>query len=105
MVYQALQAGVPVLGIASNMDQLLMMNYVERAGLGKLLRADSSVAGDIGRAAEFILNSAEARTAAQRAGRQIAACDPQRAFEAAALELFNQHRGVYDRQQRRVQNM
>lgn len=38
-VYQALSAGVPVLGVASNMDQFLTMGCVRDAGAGKLVRA------------------------------------------------------------------
>jgi UDP:flavonoid glycosyltransferase YjiC (YdhE family) len=34
-VYQALAAGVPVLGIAANLDQSLMMGALERAGAGR----------------------------------------------------------------------
>lgn len=37
---QALVAGIPVVGIASNMDQFLYMEFVERSGTGTLLRAD-----------------------------------------------------------------
>lgn len=37
---QALVAGVPVLGIASNMDQFLNMGAITAAGAGRLLRAD-----------------------------------------------------------------
>jgi UDP:flavonoid glycosyltransferase YjiC (YdhE family) len=37
--YQALNEGVPVLGIASNIDQYLAMNYIQKAGAGTLLRA------------------------------------------------------------------
>ncbi|CAN5227100.1 PGL/p-HBAD biosynthesis glycosyltransferase [soil metagenome] len=37
--YQALNEGVPVLGIASNIDQYLAMNYIEKAGAGLLIRA------------------------------------------------------------------
>lgn len=38
-VYQAFAAGVPVLGIPNNLDQYLMMDYVQRYGAGKLMRA------------------------------------------------------------------
>lgn len=38
--YQALTAGVPVLGIASNMDQFLNMGAVQASGGGAALRAD-----------------------------------------------------------------
>ncbi len=37
---QALAAGKPVIGIASNLDQFLNMDALRRAGLGELLRAD-----------------------------------------------------------------
>ncbi len=39
-VYQALQHGVPVLGIPFNMDQLLMMHFVQAAGVGRSIRPD-----------------------------------------------------------------
>ena len=42
---QALAAGVPVLGISSNMDQFLNMGAVVQAGAGILLRADRLDAG------------------------------------------------------------
>jgi UDP:flavonoid glycosyltransferase YjiC (YdhE family) len=38
-VYQAFAAGIPVLGIPSNLDQYLMMDYVQRYGAGNWLRA------------------------------------------------------------------
>lgn len=38
--HQALAAGTPVIGLASNLDQHLNMAAVERAGAGKLLRAE-----------------------------------------------------------------
>lgn len=41
-VYQALAAGVPVLGIPNNLDQYLMMSYVRRSGAGDYLRAGAT---------------------------------------------------------------
>jgi UDP:flavonoid glycosyltransferase YjiC (YdhE family) len=38
-VYQALAAGVPVLGVASNLDQSLVMSPVERVGAGRRVMA------------------------------------------------------------------
>jgi UDP:flavonoid glycosyltransferase YjiC (YdhE family) len=38
-VYQALAAGVPILGIPSNLDQYLMMDYVQRSKAGVYVRA------------------------------------------------------------------
>ena len=39
--YQALAAGRPVVGVASNLDQYLAMTAIEKAGAGVLLRAGS----------------------------------------------------------------
>jgi UDP:flavonoid glycosyltransferase YjiC (YdhE family) len=44
---QALAAGVPVLGIASNMDQFLNMEALTKAGLAAMLRADRLSVGKI----------------------------------------------------------
>lgn len=38
--YQAIAGGAMVLGIAGNLDQFLNMQAVERAGIGRMLRAD-----------------------------------------------------------------
>ncbi|MEW5943473.1 MAG: glycosyltransferase [Pseudomonadota bacterium] len=53
---QALAAGVPVLGIASNMDQFLNMGALVRAGAGLLLRADRVNAKKIRAAASRLLS-------------------------------------------------
>ena len=39
-VHQALQQGTPVIGIPTNLDQMLNMHYIERWGSGLALRAD-----------------------------------------------------------------
>jgi UDP:flavonoid glycosyltransferase YjiC (YdhE family) len=44
---QALAVGVPVLGIASNMDQFLNMEALTKAGLARMLRADRLSVGKI----------------------------------------------------------
>jgi len=38
--FQALSVGVPVIGVASNLDQFLNMQALERIGAGLTLRAD-----------------------------------------------------------------
>jgi UDP:flavonoid glycosyltransferase YjiC (YdhE family) len=38
--YQALAGGAAILGIAGNLDQFLNMQEIERAGIGRVLRAD-----------------------------------------------------------------
>ena len=56
---QALAAGVPVLGIASNADQFLNMEALTRAGTGMVMRADRVNSRAIGEAVEKILFSQE----------------------------------------------
>lgn len=63
---QALAAGKPVLGIASNMDQFFNMRAVTEAGAGLTVRADRASAKSIRSAASTLLDSTAAVTAAQR---------------------------------------
>jgi UDP:flavonoid glycosyltransferase YjiC (YdhE family) len=63
---QALAAGVPVLGLASNMDQFLNMAPIEAAGAGITLRGDRVDAAAIRRACQRLLDSSTAKAAAQR---------------------------------------
>ena len=69
-VQQALAAGVPVLGVASNMDQFLNMAPVVAAGAGRLLRADRLSVESLREACQALLQSADAAAAARalRAG-------------------------------------
>ena len=64
MTQQALSAGVPVLGICSNMDQLLNMNAVAAAGVGIRLRAARLRPGEVSASARQLLGD---RTWASRA--------------------------------------
>lgn len=57
--YQALAAGAPVLGIAGNLDQLLNMQAFERAGLGRLLRADRLSGTALRAAADRLLSDSQ----------------------------------------------
>ena len=63
--YQALSAGVPVLGIAGNLDQFLNMQGIELAGAGALMRADRWSRQELKRTAERLLSAPEARGAAR----------------------------------------
>lgn len=65
-VQQALACGVPVLGLASNMDQFLNMAPVEAAGAGLCLRTDRLDPGAIRRACQALLSRPEAGLAANR---------------------------------------
>jgi UDP:flavonoid glycosyltransferase YjiC (YdhE family)/uncharacterized protein (DUF2141 family) len=64
--YQALSEGVPVLGIASNLDQFLAMTTIEKAGAGRLLRASTLSTHAVKEAARELLSSDAHRQAAGR---------------------------------------
>lgn len=74
--YQALAAGVPVVGIASNLDQFIFANLVEQAGAGLLLRAGEASADTIRAAAVQMLHSATMKTRAEAMQRAIARRTP-----------------------------
>ncbi len=65
--YQALSAGTPVLGIASNLDQFLNMQAIENAGAGRTLRADRFSAASFATAVTQVLGDAGMRNGAARA--------------------------------------
>jgi UDP:flavonoid glycosyltransferase YjiC (YdhE family) len=81
--HQSLAAGVPVLGIARNLDQYLNMQGVERAGAGRLLRSDQASPANIACAVVSMLDSprhAEAAAGLAASFRRQDACG---AFAAA----------------------
>lgn len=63
---QALAAGVPVLGLASNMDQFLNMAPIVAAGAGQTLRADRISPAAIRAACQQLLATSAATDAARR---------------------------------------
>jgi len=65
-VQQALSAGKPVLGIASNMDQFLNMQPIVEAGAGVVVRADRASRTAVLRAAGSLLHETDARAQARR---------------------------------------
>ena len=77
---QALAAGVPVLGIASNMDQFLNMQAIVASGTGLLLRADRTSPAAIRSTVERMLASGVFAQAAGALARDFAAFDAGQAF-------------------------
>src|SRR5690606_39669699 len=57
--YQALNEGTPVLGIASNLDQYLAMQAIERAGAGLLVKARAATAQGIRNGIQELLTRAD----------------------------------------------
>lgn len=70
--HQALVAGVPVLGLADNLDQYLNMDIYARAGAGRLLRAQSSEMTTIAECIEQMLGDESAREAAENLAQEFA---------------------------------
>lgn len=64
--YQALAAGIPVVGIASNLDQYMNMILVQDAGAGTLIRAGQAPAALIRKSVENLLGSVSAKRSAER---------------------------------------
>ena len=69
---QALTAGVPVLGIAGNLDQYLNMQAVAASGAGRLLRAGKATAAALREAASELLADEVPLLAAQRLAGEFA---------------------------------
>ncbi len=61
---QALAAGVPILGLPSNLDQFLNMQAVEKNGAGRLVRADRAGVASLRAAVTELFNQPDYRSAA-----------------------------------------
>jgi UDP:flavonoid glycosyltransferase YjiC (YdhE family) len=91
--YQALAAGTPVLGVASNLDQHLAMTAITRIGAGRVVPARGASVDSLRRAAEDILEQPGYARAARAQALAFRAWDPHRRF-AAALEALASPRFV-----------
>jgi UDP:flavonoid glycosyltransferase YjiC (YdhE family) len=76
-VYQALAAGVPVIGIPTNLDQYLTMFYVRRAGVGELVRAGEASVAAIKKAISHALHNPSFRERSESLKARIAAYRPE----------------------------
>jgi UDP:flavonoid glycosyltransferase YjiC (YdhE family) len=84
---QALAHGVPVLGMAGNLDQYLNMAYIERFGAGLMLSAQRSTALELRSAADRLVHDADVRARAQALAVLCAAVRTDTAFPAALATL------------------
>lgn len=91
---QALVHGVPVLGVPDNMDQLLNMHYVVRAGAGAMVRASRATPRRLHRAARAALADARMRARAAEAARALAEVDPRVAVPDAVRALVGSRAGA-----------
>lgn len=86
--YQALSAGTPVLGISSNMDQLLSMTWTSMAGAGELLRSDTATVKSIEQAAWRLLGDPDYRLASKRVADEIQTFQPKEILLRTIAELL-----------------
>jgi UDP:flavonoid glycosyltransferase YjiC (YdhE family) len=97
--YQALAEGVPVLGIASNLDQHLAMHYIARAGAGRLLRSEHASGERLRAVTQQMLASPSYRRAAGSVAQEFAcwsAADRFRALVAGWLGTSPKNKGERD---------
>ena len=87
-VYQALAQGVPVIGIASNMDQLLSMSVVERSRTGVLLRSGSVTEISLKATVERMIADSRYDLAAQTLAGELKVFDSVSAFRSFIDEVL-----------------
>jgi len=85
--YQSLSQAAPVIGIPSNMDQLLAMRYIERFGAGVTLRAAQIRAGLLSTTVRRMLGDDGYRNRALKLSRLFAQTDPYQEFSALLRRL------------------
>jgi len=87
--YQAFASGVPVIGIAGNMDQLLNMQAIEHLGAGITLRADSISQTGIQKAIKALLNNPSYAQAANKITQTLAHYDPAQRFRKIVTDIID----------------
>jgi UDP:flavonoid glycosyltransferase YjiC (YdhE family) len=88
--YQGLAAGVPVLGIVSNMDQCLTMRTICERGAGRMVRAGSARPAALIQAIDALLEDPHYREAAEQIARQFEVHEPCARFNAFLKVVFGQ---------------
>jgi UDP:flavonoid glycosyltransferase YjiC (YdhE family) len=91
-VYQAFAAGVPVVGIPTNLDQYLMMNYVRQYGAGESVRAGEASISTLTPVMKRIVDDSNYRLRAGRLGRLIAAGQPQGILDQVLMKILGDDR-------------
>jgi UDP:flavonoid glycosyltransferase YjiC (YdhE family) len=86
--YQALACGVPVIGVCSNLDQLLNMTAMERLGCGVLLRAGGLAAVTLRDAARTVLDTPSYSHAAKRMAQTVNRYDAGQRFRDTVAEML-----------------
>ena len=77
---QALQHGVPVIAVPSNLDQYLNMHYLAAAGVGRIVRTGPSAGSAVRAALGEMLSDRAWSARAQQVAEKLAAHDYRRTF-------------------------
>ncbi|HEY1150307.1 MAG TPA: glycosyltransferase [Pseudoduganella sp.] len=85
---QALVAGVPVIGIASNLDQFLNMQGITSAGAGALLRADRFDPAALRQTVESMLANPQPASAARQIARTFTRYEAGTRFNEVLAEIL-----------------
>jgi UDP:flavonoid glycosyltransferase YjiC (YdhE family) len=85
--HQALAHGVPVIGVASNLDQYLNMSAIASAGAGCLLRAGTCDSGELVAAIRRMLSDAKCALAARQLAQRLTAYSAADNFVATLREI------------------
>jgi UDP:flavonoid glycosyltransferase YjiC (YdhE family) len=86
--YQALAAGVPVLGVPSNLDQYLAMQAITRAGAGISLRSGGLTRDQVRQAAVRLLDAPAMAAEAQRLAAHFATWSCHERFQSFLSNLL-----------------
>ncbi|MDD5389579.1 MAG: glycosyltransferase [Gallionellaceae bacterium] len=86
--YQALAGGVPVIGVCSNLDQLLNMTAIARLGCGVMLRAGGLAPATLRETAKAVLAVPAYTQAAARMGQVLEQYDSKQRFRDTVSELL-----------------
>jgi MGT family glycosyltransferase len=92
-IYQALTAGIPIVGIPTHVDQQLQLQLCERWGVGKKLREKTVSAEVLRAAADEIVGNYLFRINAERMAQAIARYDGPRLAARAIDEFLRERRG------------
>jgi UDP:flavonoid glycosyltransferase YjiC (YdhE family) len=90
--YQALASGVPVIGLCSNMDQLLNMEAVERSGAGVALRGAKTSSADLFSTASVMLGNSPYAQAADQLSRLLQQYDAGQRLREVVTEILAKKR-------------
>jgi len=87
-VYQALTAGVPIVGVPTHVDQQIQLQLCERSGVGRLVRPDEASPERLRRAVDEVRSDAAYRRNARRMAEVISRYDGARAAGRAIARLI-----------------